>query len=117
MKAGARACVTTALCVVGLAGCRDNGLPDKNLPVEEARHRYIQPYLSYQAMAATTPVAIGGREWMPSLPVETIPARMLQPVGSAEGTTLFALRGDEAPYSSLYASEGGDRWRPYLRIN
>jgi hypothetical protein len=117
MKAGMRACMTAALCVAGLAGCKDNGLPDKNLPVQEARHRYIQPYPSYQPMAGTTPVAIGGREWMPSLPVEHIPPRLLQQVGTAEGTTLFALRGDAAPYSSLYASEGGDRWRPYLRIN
>jgi hypothetical protein len=116
MKA-ARACVTAALCVIGLAGCKDNGLPNKNLPIEEARHRELNPYPAYQPMAGTTPVAVGGRDWMPSLPVEQIPARLLQPVGSVEGTALYALRGDAAPYGSLYASEGGNRWRPYLRIN
>jgi hypothetical protein len=103
-------------CIVGAAGCRDNGLADRNLPLEEAQHREYG-YAVYQSAANNPALAMGGRHWVRSLPVETVPARMLAPVGNAEGTPLYALRGQSAPYSRLYAPVSEDRWLPHVRLN
>ena len=114
MKRLARVSVLVSAC---LLGCRDNGLPDKNLPLDEARLRYPNAYLSYEPLADATPVALGGGHWMPSLPVETFPARLLEPAGTAEGVELYVRRGDQAPYGVVYAAAGENRWRPYRRID
>lgn len=105
-----------AACVLVLSACHEGGLPDRNLPLQQARHREFR-YPAYQPTANNVPVALAGRHWMPSLPVETIPDRMLVPVGAAEGTQLYALRGARAPYSRLYAPVSDGRWAPYLRLN
>jgi hypothetical protein len=102
-------------CVLGLTACRDSGLPDRNLPLPEARHRQYS-FPAYEP-AGHAPVALAGRHWIRSLPVETIPAARLVPVGSADGTQLYAVSGARPPYSRLYAPAGPDRWVPYLRIN
>lgn len=104
-----------ALCVVVLSGCRDNGLHDRNLPLQEARYRE-QPYPTYQA-ATNTPVPMAGHYWMRSLTVESIPSRLLVQVGNAEGTLLYALRSERAPYSRLYTPVSQDRWAPFARLN
>ena len=114
--AAVRIWLMAILCVGGLSACRDNGLPDRNLPLEEARHREFR-YEVYEAAQVNPPLAMGGRHWIRSLPVETVPSRLLVQVGTAEGTRLFALRGEEAPYSRLYAPVSQDRWAPYLRLN
>jgi hypothetical protein len=103
-------------CAAGLAACRDSGLPDRNLPYDEARTRQYG-FTAYQPTAGNAPVALAGRHWIRSLPVETIPDRLLEPVGMADGTQLHAVRGSRAPYSRLYARVGPDRWAPYLRLN
>ena len=110
-----RALVVSAVCVLGLSGCKDNGLPDKNLPLEEARHRTFR-YLAYQPNAANVPVAVAGQQWIGGLPVESIPDRLLVPVGIVEGTALYALRGRSAPYARLYSPVGEGRWRPFVRL-
>jgi hypothetical protein len=102
--------------VIVIAGCRDNGLPDRNLPLEEARHR-TYGYPAYENLTDHPQVAVAGRHWMPGLPVERIPDRMLVPVGGDGTTQLYALRGAEAPYSRLYARAGAGEWRPFLRLN
>jgi hypothetical protein len=102
--------------VTGVAGCKDSGLPDRNLPVEEARQREYG-YPVYQPAADAAPVAAGGRLWIRSLPVETIPAHLLEPVADAQAVRLYALRGTGTPYSRLYAPAGDGRWTPYLRLN
>ncbi|CAN5806140.1 hypothetical protein BH23GEM9_BH23GEM9_25080 [soil metagenome] len=118
MKRGAavRLWAAAAVCALGLSACHEGGLPDRNLPLQEARHRQYG-YPVYQPVANNPAVAMGGRHWMRSLPVETIPARLLMPVGSAEGTTLYTVRGARTPYSRLYTPVGEDRWAPYLRLN
>lgn len=101
---------------LALTACRDSGLPDRNLPVDQARHREFG-YPGYQATAGSTPIAIAGRHWIRSLPVETIPARLLEPVGNADGMAVYALRGARPPYSRLYTPISDDRWAPLLRLN
>lgn len=103
-------------CAAGLSACRDNGLPDRNLPLEEAQNR-AYGYPVYQPSTATAAVAMGGRHWIRSQTVETIARHVLQPVGVAEGTQLFAVRGEQAPYSRLYSPVAQDRWALYLRLN
>jgi hypothetical protein len=102
--------------MVVLSGCRDVGLPDRNLPLEEAQQREYG-YQVYEASASRPAVAMGGRHWIQSTPAETVPARLLVPVGTSGGTTLYALRGEEAPYSRLYSPAADGRWAPYLRLN
>jgi hypothetical protein len=103
-------------CAAALSACRDNGLPDRNLPLEDAQNREYG-YSVYQPVTDTPALAMGGRHWVASQAVETIPAHILVPVGTAEGTQLFARRGEEAPYSRLWAQLAQDRWTPYLRLN
>jgi hypothetical protein len=76
----------------GSVGVPGLGLPDRNLPLEEARHREFR-YPAYQPAADNAPVAHGRPALDPSLPVETIPSQLLVPVGNAKGTQLYALRG------------------------
>jgi hypothetical protein len=108
----------TVMLAVALAlpGCKDSGLPDRNLPLDQARHREFG-YPGYQPTADNAPVAVAGRHWIRSLPVETIPMRLLVPVGNADGTLVYALRGARPPYSRLYTPIGDDRWAPLLRLN
>jgi hypothetical protein len=104
-----------AACTAGLSACKDNGLRDRNLPLEQAQTRQ-GGYPVYEASAGT-PLAMGGRHWVSSQREETIAGHVLVPVGTAEGTQLFARRGEQAPYSTLYAQVSETRWTPYLRIN
>jgi hypothetical protein len=118
MKRARRAALRVA--VVALFGishpaCRDSGLPGKNLPYEQARHREFR-YPAYEPADSATPIALAGRYWVGALPVESIPDRLLVPVGSAGGQTLFAPRGRQSPYSRLYARVSEGRWRPYVRL-
>lgn len=102
--------------LVVLGGCRDNGLPDRNLPLQEARQREYG-YPVYERTPDSAPVTIAGAHWMPALPLEEIPSRLLVEVGAANGTPVYALRGADAPYSRLYSPAEGGRWRLLVRLN
>jgi hypothetical protein len=103
-------------CATVLSACRDNGLRDRNLPLDEAQNRQFG-YRVYEPSTDTPALAMGGRHWIRSQVVETIAPHVLAPVGTAEGTQLYARRGEEAPYSRLYEQLSEDRWAPYLRLN
>jgi hypothetical protein len=105
-----------AACALVLGACHEGGLPDRNLPLQEARHREYG-YPVYQPVANNPQIALAGRHWMRSLPVETIPQRMMEAAGTTEGVSLYAVRGQRAPYSRLYEQVGADRWVPYLPVN
>jgi hypothetical protein len=107
--------VAVAFTVV-LSGCRDVGLLDRNLPLAEAQQREFG-YQVYESSSSRSAVAMGGRHWIQSTAAETVPARLLVPVGTAGGTTLYAMRGEQAPYSRLYSPAADGRWAPYLRLN
>jgi hypothetical protein len=104
------------LCGASLGACRDSGLPGKNLPRQEARNRQSR-YPAYQPAPDHSPVVVAGRQWLGALPIESIPDRMLVPVGSANGQTLYAQRGRQAPYSRIYSRVSEGRWRPYVRLD
>jgi hypothetical protein len=114
--AALRVCLVALVSAAAVSACRDNGLPDRNLPLDQAQQRQFG-YTVYQPSTDTPALAMGGRHWIRSLPVETIPAHVLVPVGSADGTQLYARRGEEAPYSRLWEQVAPDRWAPYLRLN
>lgn len=103
-------------CAAGLSACRDNGLADRNLPLDQAQNREYG-YPVYETSEDTPTLAMGGHHWVRSQAEETIAAHVLVPVGTTDGTQLFARRGEEAPYSRLYAQISEDRWAPYLRLN
>jgi hypothetical protein len=111
-----RVALAAVAVVLGLAACKDSGLPDRNLPIEEARQRQYG-YPAYTPAADPAPVAAAGRNWVRSAALESIPAHLLVPVSGAEGTQLYAVRGTRAPYSRLYGPAEGGMWAPYLRID
>jgi hypothetical protein len=112
----ARLWIVALATVAGLTACRDNGLHDRNLPLQEARHR-TYGYPVYENTADHRQIAFGGRHWMPSLPIERIPDRLLVSVGGDATTQLYAVRGAAEPYSRLYARAGAGQWQPFLRLN
>jgi hypothetical protein len=117
VRGRARLGMLALACVAGLTACKDSGLPDRNLPLQEARHRQFA-YPAYQPLANNAPVAAAGRHWLRSAAVEQIPANVLVPVATGRtARQLYAVRGAQAPYSRLYAPAGPGRWTPYLRLN
>jgi hypothetical protein len=111
-----RAWLVALACVVALSACRDNGLRDRNLPLAEAQHREFR-YAVYEPAQDASVVAVGGRHWMRSHAVEPIADHVLVPVTGADGAQLYARRGEQAPYSRLYAQVSRGHWAPYLRLN
>jgi len=98
-------------------GCRDNGLPDRNLPLDQAASRTYN-YPAYQPYAGEVEVwQLGGHRWQAGAHVETIEARLLQSVANANGTALYALVWDREPHDRLYSPVGENRWRVIERID
>ncbi|NJD10458.1 MAG: hypothetical protein FIB01_08510 [Gemmatimonadetes bacterium] len=98
-------------------GCRDVGLPDRNLPLDQAEQR-TYGYPVYQALPDSAPVLqVAGHRWQATAPIETIEARLLAAVGNANGTAVYALTWDKPPYDRLYALVGENRWRVIERID
>jgi len=97
--------------------CRDVGLPDKNLPLDQAEHR-TYGYPVYQAFPDSVPVLqVAGHRWQVTAPIETIEGRLLTSVGNASGTPVYALSWDKEPYDRLYTPVGENRWRVIERID
>ena len=98
-------------------GCRDNGLPDRNLPLDQAENR-TPAYPAYQAYQGEVPVLeVAGSRWQATAPIETIEARLLTAVGNAQGTPVYALNWDKAPYDRLFTPVGENRWRVIERVD
>jgi hypothetical protein len=114
--AGVRGAAVILALAAGLAGCRDSGLPDRNLPAEAARTREYG-YPVYEASPDARPVAAAGRHWIRGAPEEQIPGTLMVPVAADGAVQLYAPRHARAPYDRLYAPAGQDRWTPYLRLN
>ncbi len=105
-----RTCVAAAI-VLTAAGCRDSGLPDRNLPLEEAEQRALH-YSLYEAAPAGA-IVHDGAEWVVAgLPMK-ISAGLLVPI-DVEGGEAFALATDAAPHDRLYV-RSGEGWIPLAR--
>jgi len=118
IRRAARHLAWPALAVAGLlAGCRDNGLPDRNLPLDEAEQR-TYGYPLYQTFAqGAGEWEFAGQRWQETAPVVTIEPRLLQPVDTAAGIPVYALAWDRPPYDRLYAPAGENHWRVIERVN
>jgi hypothetical protein len=98
-----------------LAACKDSGLPGRNTPSSQAALQQSR-YPVYEAGAATGGAGaggfvLGGQTWVRAGTRETIPLRLLKPVGNAQGAEIYALSWDGAPYTRLYMrAEDGSSW-------
>lgn len=96
--------VALAIAAGATTACRDLGL-EGNIPLEEARDR--EPSALVAAVMRPTEVVaqrivVDGRLWVPSGQPITAGAEDLQPVGSADGTTVYARRWDRPPYDAVF---------------
>lgn len=95
---------TIALCVLTLVGCENMGLDDAGTD-EEGRNRASTDLVSSvhrAAPAATQPVIVDGRRWVPAGKPVTLDAAELRSVGSSAGQTLYARQWDAAPFDMLF---------------
>jgi hypothetical protein len=98
------------------AGCRDNGLPDRNLPLDQAERRTFN-YPAYQPYGGKVEVwELAGQRWQAGARVETIEARLLRSVANANGTAVYALEWDRPPHDRLYTPVGENRWLVIERL-
>lgn len=91
---------------IALAGCQDMGL-EYNLPLEEAMER--PPFALVAAVMAPSDVAdmqliAEGRLWVPSGLPQTLAADDLQPVGTSNGSTVYARAWDDRPHDELFTA-------------
>lgn len=112
---GMAAALTAAALSVVLAGCKDSGLPGKNLPLDQARTKPFR-YSTYDAQADPPPARVDGRTWRAAGPAEPIPAGLLVPVDAGAGVPMFSLTTDPAPHSRLYLKTG-DLYTPYAMVD
>ena len=122
-----------AATIIALAGCKDSGLPDRNLPIDEAQHRApdalvqaVHPESRPEAEGAeahagmsmaTRPITIGGQTFAASGTPASMDAAGLTQVGSVGGMGFFAARGDDAPYDRLYMAHGEQGYVTYVPMH
>ncbi|HEX6590247.1 MAG TPA: hypothetical protein VF039_14670 [Longimicrobiales bacterium] len=135
----ARATLFATIAVVAVAGCKDSGLPDRNLPIDEAAHRApdalvqavhpetragaegaaAMPTDEAHAGAATQSraITIGEQTFLPAgMPMDVDPALLTQ-VGAGGGMSFHAVRGDEAPYDRVFMTHPGGRYITYMPVH
>lgn len=113
--------LATSAAMLFLVGCKDSGLPDRNLPFAEAEHRApdalvqaVHPETrpadgadAHGAMSmATQPITVGEQTFVASGTPVSMDAAGLMQVGSVGGMGFMAAPGDEAPYDRLYMAHG-----------
>ncbi len=94
-----------------LAACVDSGLPDKNLPLDQATIRPFR-YQVYDASRDVAPVRAMDRDWRPAGPATSIPESLLTRVATDNNRDVFALATETAPYSRLYVKADGGGFVP-----
>lgn len=108
---GGRSALAVLLVAGVAAGCKDSGLPDRNLPKADAERRTYE-YPAYQAAVEPQVWELAGRRWQAGGPVEAIDSTLLRAVASAGGATIYALEWDEEPYDRLFTPAAGGGWQP-----
>ena len=96
-------------CGAALFGC--NGWP-RAADYKQAEHK-PEKYVTYTATAARPgePFTFDNRRWMVEPKAVNLHETALQPVGSAAGVSIYAPKGEQAPYGALYTPAGGTMWR------
>ena len=143
----ARATLIATAAIAALAGCKDSGLPDRNLPFDEAAHRppdalvqAVHPETraggmpddpthagatgampndaAHGAMSmATRPITVGEQTFAASGQPVDMGAAALRQVGGMGGMSFFAAQGDDAPYDQLYMQHGDAGYVVYLPVH
>ena len=108
---GMRLAWVAAVAALAAAGCRDSGLPDRNLPLDQAEQRAL-PY-SLHEPAPAGGIRYDGAEWVVAGRPMQISASLLVPV-EVEGGEAWALATDAPPRDRLYV-KSGDAWTPLAR--
>ena len=116
----------TLLALIAFTGCVDSGLPDKNLPLEQARHReWSYPIYLEAVQPSGLPELVSFNESTWALQAAAWPEYGLESALTRDPTLLRsvatgaaplqALRWDTAPFDRLFlASPGG--LRTYERV-
>lgn len=113
MRTAARCVATAAIAAVALSGCNTKG---ENLPVDIAKYQPPKLLLAETARLLPRPeiptrvVGVAGDLWMPTATEYELPARAVQPVGTAEGLDFYALAWDEPPYDRLLVFQRNPDW-------
>ena len=125
--------LATSAAILTLAGCKDSGLPDRNLPFEEAEHRAPDALVQavhpdtrpgadaadpHGAMSmATRPITVGEQTFVAAGTPITMDAAGLSQVGSVGGMSFMAAPGDDAPYDRLYMAHGDQGFVVYEPVH
>ena len=112
------------LAVLAAVGCKDSGLRDRNLPLEEARHR-VWSYPLYDVVVAPglpllvnvdeTVWALQARPAFYTLASATIPQTMTTRTASGIAV-LQTLAWDEAPFDRFYVTTPTGEAVTYERV-
>lgn len=135
----ARATLFATVAVVAVAGCQDLGLPDRNLPIDEASQRppdalvqAVHPETRAaepahggmpadpahaDASMASRAVQIGEQTFMPAGAPHDVDAALLTQVGAGGGMSFHAVRGDDAPYDRVFMTHPGGRYVTYMPVH
>lgn len=107
--------VVTSVTALTLVGCVDSGLPDRNLPLEEAEHREFRYEVYQPRTAAESLLHHEDSDWAVAGGPEHIPASQLVSAGMAGVQEVFALATDAAPIDRLYL-ETVRGWIPFVKV-
>ena len=110
--------VAVTMAVLALAGCKDSGLPGKNLPLQLAEHKPLPyPVYSYpQGQLQVGAIEVAGRDWLTVQVEERIPDALMVALPTGDGPTVYALAWDDAPYDRLYHQLAAGRYRRRVQI-
>src|SRR4051794_21708180 len=88
--------------VVMLAGCNEWGLPGKNRELSDVTSKEWRYAVYEKSPEMSKPMIVAGHTWQVTGLTEAVPASMLAPASVVQGTQLFSLKTDAAPYDRLY---------------
>ena len=132
------AMIAVALVAVAANGCKDSGLPDRNLPFDEAAHRppdalvqAVHPDTRARAHASEAdrahagagvamgarPITIGDQTFAPAGQPRSVDAASLAAVGGSGAMSFSAARWDSPPYDALYLAHPGGTYVTYLPVH
>lgn len=110
--------VVTAVLLFG--GCRDSGLPDRNLPLTEAENRPFR-YAVYDAaapaVATQSVIQADSAQWMIAGGAQPIRPGLLARVAADGGAQVFAPTWESAPYDRLWVRVSDGMYKPLQRLH
>lgn len=120
--------VFLSMIVMSTGACVDSGLPGKNLPLEEARHKQPRYPMYSEAPEMATDFAsiqLADNTWLirpiapQSLGLQMAYAKsntLMRPDANMNGVGFYTLTWDSAPYDRVFASVDGRNFAVYERV-